>query len=85
MERDRFASRVTLSMPSAVLTSLPQSDVDELKEILDAKVEDGAARARVNVGVSWVVAQLPSAQVLLALNPDYDRLAQFECRLGVPV
>jgi len=82
-ERDGHASHVTLRMPSAILTSLPESDVDELEKILGAKVDRAVAPAIANVGVGWVVAQLPSAQALRTLNPDYSRLAQFERRLGL--
>jgi len=81
-ERDRFASQITLRMPAAVLTSLSPSDVDELENILGAKVDRAVAPAMVNVGVVWIVAQLMSPQALLALNPDFSRLAQFERRLG---
>lgn len=82
-ECDRFTSQITLPMPAAVVTSLAQSDVAELEEIIGAQVDRAVAPALVDVGVVWVVAQLSSAQALLALIPDDTNMAQFERRLGV--
>jgi len=82
-ERDERASQVTLCMPAGVLTSLTDRDVAELEAILGARVDRAVTPARVNVGVAWVVAQVRSAQSLLALHPDFARLAEFERRLSV--
>ena len=74
---------LTLSLPPAELSALPQDDVVELECILGCAVLRNVPPAIVNVGAVWVVAQLPGVSELLALEPDLARCAAFERRLGV--
>jgi len=76
------ARRLTLALPPAKLTPLSASDIEELEVILGAPVDREAPPTIVNVGAVWVVAQLPSAEQLLGLQPDLGRSAVFERRLG---
>jgi len=42
-----------------------------------------APPVRINVGVTWIVAQVLSVEALLLLKPDFSRLAALEQELGV--
>lgn len=74
---------LTLDLPPARLTPLDPAEVAELEAIVGQPVARDAPPARVDVGPVWVVAQLASAQALLAAQPDLSRSARFERRLGV--
>lgn len=83
VEGDGLGRRLTLRLPPATVTPLSAADVVELEAVLGHAVGGNVAPAIVNVGAAWVVAQLPSVEALLALNPDFPRSAAFERRLGV--
>jgi PhzF family phenazine biosynthesis protein len=70
-----------LTLPAAQVTDLAPDDVDELDAILGAPVNRSAAPALVEVGPVWIVAQLPNAEAVLAMQPDLARSAAFERRL----
>jgi len=74
--------RLTLGLPPAALRPLTPDEVDEFEAVLGQPILRDVPPALVNVGVVWVVAQLPSAAHLLALEPDLARSAAFERRLG---
>ena len=75
--------QLAFQVPPATLRPLAADDVQQLQQILGAPLQAGVAPAIVDVGAVWVVAQLPDAAALLALQPDFARSAQFEQRLGV--
>lgn len=70
-----------LTLPEARVTALAPGDVDDLEAILGAPVNRGVAPALVDVGPVWIVAQLASADAVLAMQPDLARSAAFERRL----
>ena len=70
-----------LTLPEPGLVPLPRPEIDELEAILGAPVVRSAEPALVNVGPAWIVAQLSSAEAVLALRPDLVRSAAFERRL----
>jgi PhzF family phenazine biosynthesis protein len=70
-----------LTLPAAQVTDLAPGDMDELEAILGAPVNRSAAPALVDVGPVWIVAQLASAEAVLAMQPDLARSAAFERRL----
>lgn len=72
---------LTLTMPPARVTSLPEAEVMELQAILGHALFEGAPPAMVDAGTRWVVAQMPSVEALLSLTPDMARSAAFERRL----
>lgn len=74
--------RLTLGLPPAALRTVTPDEVGELEALLGQPILRDVPPALVNVGVVWVVAQLPSAAHLLALEPDLARSAAFERRLG---
>ena len=75
--------RLTLTLPPASLRQLTLDELDELEAILGEPIVRGSMPAVVDVGARWVVAELRSAERVLALVPDFARSASFERRLGV--
>lgn len=75
--------QLAFEVPPATLRPLPDDALRELQQVLGAPLQAGVAPAIVDVGAVWVVAQLPDAASLLALQPDYARSAALERRLGV--
>jgi PhzF family phenazine biosynthesis protein len=76
------ATTRTLELPSARFTDLPADAIAELQAVLGAPVSKDVRPAAVNVGPVWIVAQLASAEAVLALEPDFARSAKLERRLG---
>lgn len=74
---------LTFTLPSAHVTALSSSDVAELQAILNYELGGEPAPAIVNVGPIWVILQTLDAAAVLALKPDFARLAALERRLGV--
>ncbi|GAU85902.1 PhzF family phenazine biosynthesis protein [Bosea sp. BIWAKO-01] len=83
VEGEGAERRLTLALPPATVTTLSDSDVAEMEAILGNGIVREASPAIVNVGAVWIVAQVASAEALLALKPDFARSAAFERRLGV--
>ncbi len=74
---------LTFTLPSASVTPMSSADVTELKAILDCKVAADVEPAIVNVGPIWLILPMTDAATVLALKPDFARLAALERRLGV--
>ncbi|MCR6658545.1 MAG: PhzF family phenazine biosynthesis protein [Asticcacaulis sp.] len=72
---------ITLALPSARIETLAVEDAAELEAILGVPVQKESAPALVNVGPTWIVAQMTDAAAVLALEPDFARSARFERRL----
>lgn len=70
-----------LDAPPATDTPLSEADVDVLEKSLDSSVQ-GSPRI-INVGPRWLVAELAGANVLAALAPDMQRVAQLSNRLSI--
>ena len=75
--------QLSLQLPEATVSSLASTDVDELESLLGHPVVRQIPPAIVNVGPVWIVAQLATAEALLAITPDLARCAALERRLGV--
>lgn len=67
---------IAFDLPQPTLTRLTVAQVDELEAILGHTVDREAWPCLVDVGPRWIVAQLPSAQAVLASRPDMVRMAQ---------
>ncbi|MEJ8403872.1 PhzF family phenazine biosynthesis protein [Brevundimonas vesicularis] len=74
---------LALTLPAATLTPLSISDVTEMEAILGHALSTDVKPAVMDVGAVWAVAQLPSVEALLSLEPDFGRSAAFERRLGL--
>ncbi len=72
----------TLTLPPATMADLSGDDIRELEAILDCPVTRQGRPATVDVGPTWIIAQLPDAAAVVGLKPDYVRLAALERRLG---
>ncbi|GFZ49231.1 hypothetical protein JCM24511_06981 [Saitozyma sp. JCM 24511] len=82
VQEQRGVRHLVLDLPTAKVTPLNPKDVDELEAIIGASVNRDASPAIIDVGPRWIVAQLPSADALLDLEPDFARSARFEKRLA---
>jgi PhzF family phenazine biosynthesis protein len=74
---------LAFALPSARIKPLTAADMTELALILGCELAPEAAPAIVDVGPVWVVLSMIDATAVLALKPDFARLAAFERRLGV--
>ncbi|MDE2594895.1 MAG: PhzF family phenazine biosynthesis protein [Burkholderiales bacterium] len=67
---------ISFDLPSPTLTRLTPTQVDELEAILGHAVSRDAWPCLIDVGPRWIVAQLPSAQAVLACQPDLVRMTR---------
>ncbi len=75
-------SKVTLDLPTAKITRLGAGDIDELEAVLGRKVQRAPVPAVVDVGPRWIIAQLASADEVIAVRVDLARLEQLERLVG---
>jgi len=65
---------ISFDLPDAKFTTLDADQVRELEAILGAPLDPERAPCLVDVGARWVVVQLPSAQAVLDIRPDLQRM-----------
>lgn len=75
--------RFTFILPKPQVTPLAAADIAALGEVLGCDFASSAPPEIINVGPHWIVGQLADAAAILALQPDYSRLAALERRLKV--
>jgi PhzF family phenazine biosynthesis protein len=73
--------RLSFELPPAKIGALGKADLNDLEIILGSKLK--VAPGVVNVGPTWIIAQLEDADTVIALRPDLARLAEMERRMGV--
>lgn len=69
-------------LPEARISALSEAETVRLTALLGAPLKPGTGAALVNVGPSWVVAELADAEAVLALRPDLGEMARFEQGFG---
>ena len=74
--------RLTFHLPAAKVTPLDAAQTAELEAVLGQPLSAGIVPAVVDVGAVWIVAQLTSAEAVLAAAPDFPRSIQLEQALG---
>jgi PhzF family phenazine biosynthesis protein len=74
---------LAFALPSSRITALAAQDMVELEHIIGGKLWHATTPGLVNVGPVWLVLPMTDAAALLALKPDFVRLAAFERRLGI--
>jgi PhzF family phenazine biosynthesis protein len=74
---------LTFTLPSASVAPMQPEDIAELEAILNCNLTAEVAPAIVNVGPIWLILPMADAATVLALQPDFARLASLERRLGV--
>ena len=67
---------ISLRMPEPVITPLDQAQCDELEAVLGLRVDRALTPCLIDVGARWVVAQVDSAQAVLAARPDLVRMKE---------
>ncbi|MED5544452.1 MAG: PhzF family phenazine biosynthesis protein [Pseudomonadota bacterium] len=78
IEEAEGTARLVFTLPEAQVTPLGEAAIADLEAYLGAPIDRALEPVRVDVGAVWVVARLPSAQDVLALEPDLTRGAAFE-------
>ena len=74
---------IAFELPSPKLSPLNITETEELEKALGAAVlKDRSSPMRVDIGVKWVVAEAPSADSVLAMRPDFERVKTQSIRLG---
>ena len=68
------AQWIFFELPEPKITALDAAQVTELEAVLGVSLEDSPAPCVVDVGPRWVVAQLPSAEAVIAAQPDLQRM-----------
>ena len=68
------AQWISFDLPEPALTPLAADAVQALESLLGAALKQGVQPQLVDVGPRWVVAQLETAQAVLALAPDLQRM-----------
>jgi PhzF family phenazine biosynthesis protein len=77
VSHDRGGERwIAFDLPQPAVTSLTNSAIDELEAVLGTAVHRDAPPRLIDVGPRWVVAQLPSAEAVLSVRPDLQRMKQ---------
>lgn len=66
---------LTLQMPEAKIGKISQEDTEILESIVNCKL---TAPAPIDIGPNWVIGQVENVETLLRLDPDLNRLAEFE-------
>lgn len=82
VDADDRGARYRLRLPSARFSAVSSAAVAELQGAIGAPIDVAVAPALVDVGPTWLVARLDSAERLLALQPNMHRLAALEVSLG---
>lgn len=65
---------IAFDLPAPECTALGDPQAAELRAILGTPLAPGAVPHLVDVGARWVIAQLPSAEAVLACAPDFARM-----------
>jgi PhzF family phenazine biosynthesis protein len=68
------AQWIFFDLPEPNITTLDAAQAAQLGEILGVSLDGVAAPCLIDVGPRWVVAQLPDAKAVLAVQPDLQRM-----------
>lgn len=69
---------IAFNLPTPRLVPLDDAQIVELESILGAPVQREHSAKFVDVGPVWTVAQLASAEAVLALHPNFARMSVFD-------
>ncbi|WP_292042694.1 MULTISPECIES: PhzF family phenazine biosynthesis protein [unclassified Brevundimonas] len=75
---DADDGQLTLQLPAARITPLPDTAVQALSRAYGAPLAADAAFAAVDVGIVWGVAEIESVEALLAMRHDLNLAAEVE-------
>lgn len=74
--------RIAFELPAPRLAPLDAAEITQLEAALGCPAGGDTAPMRVDVGPVWLVAELPDAHAVLALEPDFPAIARQSTRLG---
>lgn len=69
---------ITFDLPEPKFTALDEAGVEELEAILGCGLSRSVPPRLIDVGARWIVAQLDSAETVLACRPDMARMKLIE-------
>ena len=79
VSHDQHGERwITFDLPQPAITPLDDAEVGELEAILGCAVSRAARPRLIDVGARWIIAQLASAEAVLACQPDMARMKRIE-------
>lgn len=73
---------IAFDLPATTVSSLTDADGAELGSLLGAALSADVRPLLIDVGPRWIVAQLPDAEAVLALQPDLMRLKALSLAVG---
>lgn len=79
-ESDAASPVIAFTLPQPKLVALTGEQIIELEAILGMPVRRDPAPKFIDVGPVWTIAQLDCAASVLALRPDFARMAAFDKR-----
>jgi PhzF family phenazine biosynthesis protein len=68
------AQWVSFELPAPTITELERAEVQELEAILGTGFGTSPVPCLVDVGARWVIVQLSTAQAVLDIEPDFQRM-----------
>ncbi len=71
---------IAFNLPTPSYLPLSHAQVDEIESILGAPVQREHTPKLIHVGPAWTIVQLADAEAVLALRPDFARMAEFDKR-----
>lgn len=69
---------IEFNLPKPSFVALSDDEVSELESVLGSTVQRHNWPKKVNVGPVWTIVQMDSTEAVLALQPDFARMAQFD-------
>ncbi len=72
---------IAFELPEPAFTAFDQPQIDELEALLGTPIVRQATPRLIDVGARWIVAQLPSAEAVLACKPDFLRMRQQDIKV----
>lgn len=82
VEQSSGRQSLKLEMPPAKVRDLSDDEISDLERALGSSIDHQARPAVVDVGATWIVARLASAEAVLALTPDLRRCAAFDSQFA---
>jgi PhzF family phenazine biosynthesis protein len=73
---------ISFELPEPKITPLDSAQIQELEGLLGSPLQHDFAPCVVDVGPRWVVAQLSSAESVLAAQPDLQRMKLQDTKFG---
>ena len=74
---------ISFELPVPAITPLTEPEILRLESCLNTSVDRQLMPALVDVGARWIVARVPHAEAVLAVQPDFSRLKLHDQQMAV--